>query len=94
MRFDELYRYLGQTVTIFTTSGGATGCGFTGLLLQVNPVYITLVDRIGPPPAHPLNESICCDRRDPRNKEEYCYTLGSVCDIPTDKIVSFCHNAI
>ncbi len=94
MRPDELYRYMGQTVTIFTTSGGATGCGFTGLLLQVNPAYITLVDRIGPPPASPINGSMCGSHRDPRQKEEYFYNVGAVCDIPTDKIVSFCHNAI
>jgi hypothetical protein len=94
MRLDELYRYMGQTVTIFTTSGGATGCGFTGLLLCVNPAYITLVDRIGPPPADPLNGTFSGTRRASKPNGECFYNIGSVCDIPTDKIVSFCHNAI
>jgi hypothetical protein len=94
MLLEELCRYIGQTVTIFTTSGGASGCGFTGVLLRVNPVFVTLVDHFGTPPANPLSESICGDRREPRSKEECFYSVGSVCDIPTHKIASFCHNSI
>ena len=95
MSLEELYRYIGQTVTIFTTSGGASGCGFTGVLLFVSPCYVTLVDRIGSPPSNPLGESTVCDRRELRNADEYhYYTVGSVCDIPVDKKASFCHNAI
>ncbi len=94
MPLEELYRYIGQTVTIFTTSGGASGCGFTGVLLFVSPFYVTLVNRIGTPPTNPLGESTVCDRRELRNSEDYMYTVGSVCDIPVDKIASFCHNAI
>jgi len=94
MPLDELCRYIGQTVTIFTTSGGASGCGFTGVLLFVGPSFVTLVNRIGTPPANPLGESTVCGRRDLRNSEEYMYTVGSVCDIPVEKIASFCHNAI
>lgn len=94
MLLEELCRHIGQTVTIFTTSGGASGCGFTGVLLLVNPTFVTLVDRFGTPPANPLSMSICGDRKEFRNKEEYFYTVGSVCDIPTNRIVSFCHNSI
>lgn len=95
MSIEELYRYIGQTVTIFTTSGGPSGCGFTGVLLFVNPCYVTLVNRIGTPPSNPLGESTVCDRRDIRSGDA-CerYTVGSVCDIPVDKIASFCHNAV
>ena len=117
MSLEELCRYIGQTVTIFTTSGGASGCGFTGVLLRVNPCYVTLVNRLGTPPANPLSEVVCGDRRWGRegnreggreNGREGCrdggrdyddrdrpvYTVGSVCDIPVDKIAAFCHNAI
>lgn len=94
MSLEELCRYIGQTVTIFTTSGGASGCGFTGVLLFVSPCYVTLVDRFGTPPTNPLGDSPVCDRRDPRRPEECHYCVGSVCDIPVDKIASFCHNAI
>ena len=59
MTVNELCRHIGETVTIFTASGGASGCGFTGVLLRVNPCYVTLVNRIGQPPANPISESIC-----------------------------------
>ena len=95
MSLEELCRYIGQTVTIFTTSGGASGCGFTGVLLFVNPCYVTLVNRIGTPPTNPLWESTVCDRREMHNADA-CnhYTVGSVCDIPVDRIACFCHNAV
>lgn len=100
----HMTRFIGQTVTIFTTSGGASGCGFTGTLMSVNPCFVRLSTQQGTPPANPLSQTIC-----PRNGEEFgpagrpnmpgmtnpCYfTVGSVCDIPVDKIASFCHNAI
>jgi hypothetical protein len=104
----ELHRHLGETVTIFTTSGGASGCGFTGVLLMVNPCFIRLMVRQGTAPANPLSESICGDMyqggmQDYRSNgmsggmPEYhppIYTVGSVCDIPVEKIASFCHNAV
>ncbi len=95
MAIEELCRFIGQTVTIFTSSGGASGCGFTGVLLLVNPDFVTLVNRIGSPPSNPFGESNVCDKKEFRNYDE-CefHSIGSVCDIPIDKIVSFCHNAI
>ena len=93
MCIEELYRCIGQTVTIFTTSGGASGCGFTGVLIYVSPQFVTLVNRVGIPPANPLSNTVC-DRRDPQGTDDYIYRIGSVCDIPTDRIACFCHNAI
>jgi hypothetical protein len=108
--------YIGQTVTVFTTSGGASGCGFTGVVLDVNGRFIRLSNHQGTPPANPLSESICgdmfgdndggsggrgrggngnynsCGRSD---RHHYpVFTVGSVCDIPVDRIAAFCHNAI
>jgi hypothetical protein len=107
MTLEELCRFIGQTVTIFTTSGGASGCGFTGVLLRVNPCYVTLVNRLGTPPVNPLSDVICPDRRNGRDgrdgrecregrdmDERPVYVVGSVCDIPVDKIAAFCHNAV
>jgi hypothetical protein len=98
MALDELCRYIGQTVTVFTTSGGASGCGFTGGLLRVNPCFITLVNRLGTPPNNPLSDVICGDRRGGRDirytDDNVVYTVGSVCDIPVDKIAAFVHNAV
>jgi hypothetical protein len=95
MTLEELCRFIGQTVTIFTTSGGASGCGFTGVLLRVNPCFVTLVNRLGSPPRNPLSEEICGDRNfDGNSKDMKIFAVGSVCDIPVDRIAAFCHNAV
>ncbi|NLK27945.1 MAG: hypothetical protein GX306_06335 [Clostridiales bacterium] len=101
----HLCRFIGETVTIFTTSGGASGCGFTGVLLDVNPCFVRLITEIGSAPANPLAENICGDLEfGPGHGQKPCsggmpdmghkFKLGSVCDIPVDKIASFCHNAV
>jgi len=56
---EDLVRFIGQTVTIFTKSGGATGCGFTGVLISVDCNCIRLLTSIGLPPACPIG-SACC----------------------------------
>ncbi len=52
-----LAKYIGQTVTIFTSSGGESGSGFTGVLMTVNSVFVRLLTRIGPPPGCSLGNS-------------------------------------
>ncbi|HEX9063118.1 MAG TPA: hypothetical protein VF941_23335 [Clostridia bacterium] len=52
-----LANWVGTTVTIFTSSGGQSGAGFTGVLLSVNEVFVRLVSRIGPPPGCSLGNS-------------------------------------
>lgn len=97
---EHLSRYIGETVTIFTTSGGVSGQGFTGVLLSVNHCFIRLITRIDPDPGRVLSSS--------RTGREYryggyygdssntgaLYTIGSVADIPIDRIASFVHNAV
>lgn len=53
--------FVGENVTIFTTSGGASGCGFTGVVLSVNSCFVRLVTDLGMPPSNPLAENICGD---------------------------------
>ena len=45
----HLYNFIGDTVTIFTTSGGASGGGFTGTLLSVNSNFVRLLTKMGDP---------------------------------------------
>jgi len=52
-----LSKYIGETVTIFTNSGGQSGAGFTGVILAVNPVFVRLITRIGPPPGCALGNA-------------------------------------
>ena len=56
---EDLCRYIGQTITIFTKSGGATGCGFTGVLISADCNCIRLLTDFGLPPACPIG-SACC----------------------------------
>lgn len=102
--FLDLCNSIGETVTIFTTSGGASGCGFTGVLIVVNHCFVRLITKMGTPPTNPLSETICGDTDDSSSRgrkgcssmdEDRCdFTMGSVCDIPINKIASFCHSAI
>jgi hypothetical protein len=69
----ELRRFIGETVTIFTTSGGESGRGFTGVLVAVtsDPI-VRLISQIGPAPACALGS--CCDnnrRRKQRSKNNF-----------------------
>ena len=126
----SLERYIGQTVTIFTTSGGLSGNGFTGVLAGICGCTIKLITDIGAPPACPIGSSCCggfpffgeelgegcgegfgmrpgtCGMFGGRCRGGRCgggrrggwmggwNWLGSVTEIPIDKIASFTHNAI
>lgn len=39
----SLVKYIGQTITIFTVSGGQSGSGFTGVLLDVEIDHIRIL---------------------------------------------------
>ena len=100
-------RYIGQTVTIFTTSGGMSGCGFTGVLLGVNDCFAKLLTQIGPAPGcaignacggTPYANGIGCmgnyDNMGNMNNATPIGTVGSVTDIPICSIACFTHSAI
>ncbi len=107
---ESLCRYIGQTVTIFTTSGGASGCGFTGLLASVSDNCVKLITDIGAAPSCPLGSNCGCGCSNFSNNNGNwnwnnnsgwnscgCNSnnwLGSVTEIPVCKIASFTHNAI
>lgn len=101
---DHLRRFIGETVTVYTTSGGQSGDGFTGVVLSVNDDFLRLITRIGPAPGCALGSA--CDGR---NRHRSCgcgcgrrhdddnnffNRVGSVTDIPIDRIASFVHNAV
>ena len=48
---------IGKTITIFTTSGGQSGSGFTGVVLSANAVFVRLITRIGPSPSCSLGNA-------------------------------------
>lgn len=126
----HMKRFIGETVLVFTTSGGPSGAGFSGVLMEVNGDFIRLVTQQSQPPTCPISK--VCDRdRDHDHDRDYCNgyengnngnglageynnynnnnynnnynnyndyrpmnNVGSVCDIPIDRIAAFCHNAV
>jgi len=105
---EHMRRYLGETVTIFTESGGEGGQGFTGVLALVTHKFVRLIVRIGTPPDDPfMHQSFDWDddeheheHHHRRMRDKCCFPprrwcgLGSIVDIPCRKIVAFVHNAV
>lgn len=105
----HICEFIGETVTIFTTSGGVSGCGFTGVVLSVNACYVRLITEQGTPPSNPIAENICGDfdgkgkgcgfdgvggaGMGGQRRDNY-RRFGSVCDIPIENIAAFVHNAV
>jgi hypothetical protein len=98
-----LTRYIGETVTIFTISGGASGSGFTGVLLAVTPTHVKLLSQVGPAPGCALGNACtglggiwggCTTGTGRPVDHRLINTIGSVTEIPLDRIASFVHNAI
>lgn len=65
--------YIGKTVTVYTTSGGTSGCGFTGVLAAVTPTCIKLITDIGAAPACPIGSNCCNNRYGCNNNCNYGY---------------------
>lgn len=107
---NDLARHIGQTVTIFTTSGGESGRGFTGILASVNDRFVRLITQIGSAPGCALGN--CCEERREHHREAVVEVerrnndidrnridcrgdrLGSIVDIPVDRIAAFVHNSV
>ncbi len=90
--FGKLIEHIGETVTIYTTSGGQSGLGFTGVILSVNECFVRLITCIGPAPGCALGSACSCGRG--RGFGRVIQTVGSVVDIPIDRIAAVVHNAV
>ena len=92
---ESLCDNIGKTVTIFTTSGGISGSGFTGVLLSADREIVRLLCNVGAGPSCPIGSS-CDPRFGPCNdSSNFCGSpLGAVAIIPLHAIACFTHNAI
>ena len=68
---EGMFCYVGQTVTIFTTSGGLSGSGFTGVLISVDCNVVRLLCDVGAPPSCPIGSS-CTDIMTPYGIQNGC----------------------
>jgi hypothetical protein len=59
--YQSIKNHIGQTVTIFTTSGGQSGSGFTGVIMGVERNFVRLLTQIGPGPGCALGNECCED---------------------------------
>lgn len=84
---ESLLKFMGQTITIFTVSGGISGDGFTGVLLKVSNDHIILLTEIQSPPKISFEDSFS-------DNEKGDTSLGTITNIPINKIAGFSHNII
>lgn len=104
---ETILRHIGQTVTIYTTSGGLSGAGFTGVLVSADINCVRLICDIGMAPACCLGSSCGPGFGGPLGFNQFGWgntglqgsffggnPLGSVTVIPTCKIAAFSHVAI
>jgi len=84
---------IGRVVTIFTKSGGASGCGFTGLIVRVDCDVVKLTTRLPCAPAQPF-EDFCGNRNFGFRRCCGSHELGTTCIIPLNAIASVIFNEI
>ena len=107
---DELRNYIGRKVIIFTTGGGPSGYGFEGILMNVNSCFARVSNHQGRMPGNLFGDAACVSLPGALSSVNTLWNsarsacvpmpyppvadLGSVCDIPIDKIAAFCHDAV
>lgn len=92
----DLCKYIGQTVTIFTNSGGCSGNGFTGVLISVSECFVRLLVCPGEAPSCPVGSN-CSGQIGLYGRgrgNNIRNPLGAIAVIPTCSIAAFTHNAI
>lgn len=92
----HMSEYIGQTVTVYTTSESCAGCGITGVLIECTSSHIRLVTQIGPPPEKPKRKACrhCWYYKSCLEAAERLKSLGSVAEIPLCNLVVFVHNSL
>jgi hypothetical protein len=98
--FEEIMcRYIGQTVTVFTTSGGLSGNGFTGVLIGVDNFAVKLLVNMACAPECAVGSA--CTGWNPCGGGGGGWDagygsgwIGAEVIIPLRSIAGFVHNAI
>lgn len=91
---ESLCRYIGQTVTVFTNSGGYSGAGFTGVLISISDCVVRILISAGDTPSCPLGSNCSRNITPYYNYDYYRNPFGSIAIIPINSIAAFTHNSI
>jgi hypothetical protein len=99
---NNLKKFVGQTITIFTVSGGTSGSGFTGVLMDIDLGIISLLSQISSPPACSLGntstgfgtQTLFGFRNPSSVQSKSPHSVGSITEIPIKYIAAFVHNAV
>lgn len=83
---NEVERHIGETVIIFTKSGGISGSGITGVLISTGVDFIRILVCISKVPPYNLS---CNSFHNNLYK-----ALGAITIIPLNSIVAFTYNII
>lgn len=86
---DALADNIGRVVTIFTKSGGVSGCGFTGLLVSVNSDVVKCVTELPSAPTSPFGTNVVNTNFNRCRNE-----LGTTVVIPVNAIASCVFNQV
>ncbi len=94
----HMSQYIGMTVTVYTASGGESGCGVTGVLIVCADSYVRLLTQPASAPERPQGlcrtcpfYPICSARKTQRPQGA---SLGAMVDIPVEHITIFVHSAV
>jgi hypothetical protein len=110
----HINRFIGETVTIITTSGDVSGGEFTGVMFKVNSDFVRLIIENNTPPTNSPTENNSPKENNNRGISDQepgdigspggkgsgdsidrNFTIvGSVVDIPVDRITAFVHSAV
>ncbi len=92
----HMSQYIGQTVTVYTTSAGPAGFGLTGVLLECTDNHIRLITHIGPAPEIPQRKACrrCRYYKSCMEAAERLASVGSIAEIPLHSLVIFVHNSL
>ncbi|MDR3645338.1 MAG: hypothetical protein P4M02_09730 [Clostridia bacterium] len=91
---ESLRDNIGKVITVFTRSGGCSGSGFTGLLIQVNDCSIKLVTSLPSAPRNPFGVRVGSDNFNGGGGCRSGNRMGSAIIIPIRQIVSFVFNDV
>lgn len=92
---NSLNNNIGRVITVFTSSGGCSGRGFTGLLVNVNCNFLKLISSLPTAPPNPFGHQFDIDGDFSNgNSCRERAKFGTAVVIPLRQIVAICFNEI